>query len=239
MFLLGEIVQRVQSKYSRGVQSKDTRLTARHIYSALKTARSILLKQLYNKNQMVNQWAYQTLACVELIKAPVHECACVPVNGCVVLRSKFKIPKPVSGIDKHLIQSVASLDGTILFDESSFEIEKYNKGNKYTSTKPSYYFRNGYIYITTLKSLKVLALTGLFDDPVEATMFSSLCEGCPDCACKDVLEFEFPIDGDLVKPLIQIAEEELILIMKQMTEDKNQNASDDTSTSNLIHQPQP
>ena len=236
--VLGEIIQRVQSLYSRGLQSKDSGLTARHIYSAISTARSILLRQQYNKNQMTNQWSYQTLPCIELIKAPVHECPCIPSNGCMILRSKHKLPKPVSGIDKHLIQSITSLDGSIRFDETSFEIAKYmDKGNKYTNKRPDYYFRNEYIYVTVLKSLKVITLTGLFDDPVEAKQFPSYCPSdCVDCECADIMDMEYPIDGDLVRPLIQLANDELIIIMKQMTEDKKNNASDDTAMdTSMIH----
>lgn len=237
--LLGEIIQRVQSLYSRGVQSKNTRLTSRHTYSAISTARSILLRQQYNKNQSANQWSYQTLPCVELIKAPISECPCIPVNGCTILRTKSKIPKPISGLDKHLIQSVTSLDGKTRFDELRFEVVKYMIGNKYTSHRSYYYFRNEYLYLTVLTQLKTVAITGLFDDPVAAKMFPSFCDAdCPECQCFDIENLEYPIDGDLVRPLIQLANDELISIMKQIGEDKANNASDDTGTTGLIHQPQ-
>ena len=35
-----------------------------------------------------------------------------------------------------------------------------------------------------------------------------------------------------------MANEELIYLLKQMTEDKNPNAADDTASSGLIHRPQ-
>lgn len=236
--LLEEILQRVQSLYSRGVQSKDTRLTPRHIYSATSTARSILLKQQYNKKQITGRWSYQTLPCVELIKAPVHECPCVPSAGCMILRTKYKIPKPISGIDRHLIQAVTSLDGSVKFEETNFEIAKFaNKGNKYINDKPNYYPYNNYLYLTSIKALKAITVLGLFDDIIEAFQFPSLCtDGCIDCQCADIMDIEYPIDGDLVKPLIQIANDELIIIMKQMTEDKGNNASDDTGSGGMVHQ---
>ncbi len=70
---IGEAIQRVQSMYSKGVQSRSSRLSARHIYSALITARSILIKQQSNKNQKANQWTYQVLPCVELIKSTISD----------------------------------------------------------------------------------------------------------------------------------------------------------------------
>lgn len=236
--ILGEIIQRVQSAYSRGLQSKDTRLTARHIYSATSSGRATLLSQQYNKNQKVNQWSYQTLKCVELIKAPIHECPCIPSAGCMVLRSRFKIPQPISGIDKHLIQSVTSLDGSIRFDEGAYETSKYMDGNKYTAIKPDYYFRNEYLYVTTLKNLKVISVTGLFNDVVVAHQYSSFCPECDDCNCNDIMGMEYPMDGDLITALIQLAHQELIGLMKQMTEDRSNNAKDDTGTEGMVHQPQ-
>lgn len=236
--IIKEAIQRVQSMYSRGVQSDDSRLTPRHIYSALKSARSTLLRQRTNKNQKISQWSYQVLPCVELKKAAPYECSCVPSNGCMVLRSVNKIPAPIISLDDHLIQSVTSLDGSIRFDETTFENNKYSSGNKYTSNKPDYYVRNGYLYITSLKHLKGITLTGLFDDFIEAYQFPSMCASdCPECACKDATEYDIPIDGDLIDPLLKIADDELIIIVKQMNEDNTNNTSDDTAAKTMIHQP--
>jgi hypothetical protein len=236
--LIGEAIQRLQSMYSRGVQSKDSRLTSRHIYSALKTARSIVYRQRANSNQSISQWAYQTLPCVELISAPIHECPCVPTDGCKILRTKYKIPKFIQNISGVAIQSATTLDGGIYLDETKFESVKNNSGNKYTSKKPKRYFRNGYMYITINTKLKGITITGLFDDPIEAAQFPSICP-CEDCnPCKDIMELEFPIDMDLMDALLKIAREELILIFKQMGEDRNADASDDALTKGaMVHQP--
>ena len=40
-----EVISRIQSMYSKGTASDDTRLSARHIYSKMKTSRSFLLKR--------------------------------------------------------------------------------------------------------------------------------------------------------------------------------------------------
>ena len=233
----GEVIQRVQSLYSKGLQSNDSRLTSRHIYSALLTARSILIRQQANRNQKTSQWVYQTLPCIELQAAAIHECPCVPNNSCSFLRSKHKLPKPITGLEASLIQSVTSLDGSKVFDETTFETLKYNKGNKYTFNKPLYFIRNGYLYVTVLKVLGAVTVSGLFEDFVEAAQYPSLCGDCEDCACRDIMEIEFPIDGDLIRPLIQIANDEIINLMKQIPEDRSNNNTDDTSPGRMIHQP--
>jgi len=93
--LIKEIIQRIQSLYSKGVQSDDTRLTDRHIYNKMVTVRSKLVSQEAKKKQKINQWSYQTLSCVELIKAQPNECPCIAPPGCEILRSKYPIPKMV------------------------------------------------------------------------------------------------------------------------------------------------
>lgn len=236
MLTIGEAIQRVQSLYSKGVQSRDSRLTSRHIYSALITARSILIRQQSNKNQRINRWAYQVLPCVAVKAAPEHECKDCKPSECTVLRTVDKLPKLISDMDKMLFKSVTNLNGNISYDSDSFELVKYSTGNKYTALKPSYYLRNGYLYITVLKLVEVITIEGLFEDPIEVWQFPSTCP-CPDCACQSVTDLELPIDRDLLKPMIQIANEELIVLMKQMREDRLDNAIDDTNSGGMVHQP--
>ena len=225
---VGEIIQRVQSLYSRGVQSDDVRLEDRHIYNKMITVRSKLISQEAKKRQKINQWSYQTLNCIELIKAQAHECPCLPPIGCEILRSKYPIPKPLTDLNTHLIQSVTTLDGSIIFSEISWSEKKYKSSNKYTANKPDYYMRNNYLYITHKSGLKVITLTGLFDDPLEAEKFPSYCnEDCQDCFdCESMLEKEFPIDNDMIDTLIDMSKIELIEQFSQMTGDLTNNSSD-------------
>lgn len=235
---LEEAIQRVHSAYSQGVQSRNSRLTSRHIYSAIKSARTVLLKQQHSKNQRATQWAYQTLPCVELISVPQHECPCVPPSGCNVLRTKYQLPLPVNGLDSMLIQSVTSLDGSMGFDPTRFDTHRFMEGNKFTSKKPRLYIKNRYGFVTIKKLLAGLSVVGLFDDFLEATWFPSVCGTCEECECDNLMQYEFPLDGDAMRPLLQIAGEELIVMMKQLKEDKSNNASDDTTAAGkMIHQP--
>lgn len=222
-----ELIQRLSSLYSKGAPSDDTRLSKRHIYNKLLSVRSRLIFQKINKKQKINQWSYQTIPCIELIEAPIHECPCIP-SRCKILRSKYKLPKALSSLDRHIIQSVTTLDGQENLSETSFELEKYSKGNKYTSKKPHYYIRNEYLYITDMKALEVITLTGLFDDPLEVNNFPSFCPevNCSDCDCISFLDLEFPIDSDLIDPMIELSLKELIEIFSQMREDQTNDARD-------------
>lgn len=225
---IGEIIQRIQSIYSKGVQSDDSRLTARHIYNKMLTVRAKLIKQQANKKQKISQWNYQTLPCVELVKASAHECPCLPPIGCKILRTKHPIPKPITDLSKHLIQSVTSIDGSVVYSETSWVEKKYKNSNKYTANKPDYFIKDGYLYITHLKGAEVISIAGVFEDPIEVENFPSYCEndiGTYD-DCNSPLEKEFPIDNDMIDTLIEITTRELPMLFSQNIEDLTNDSKD-------------
>jgi len=92
---ISEAIQRIQSLYSLGVQSDDSRLKSRHVYNKMKTVRGRLLYEKANKKQYIANSNYQILNCVELIKAEVHECPCIPPLGCCIYKTKHPLPAPL------------------------------------------------------------------------------------------------------------------------------------------------
>jgi len=222
--LVKEIIQRVQSLYSKGVQSDDTRLSSRHIYSKLKSSRARLIKQKLDKNQIVSTWNTQVLNCVELEVAPAHECPCLPPVGCSILKSKYPLPKPVNSRNKELIEYVTSIDGSIIYAETTWNEKKYKKGNKYTKDKPDYYIRNGYLYLTHKSGPRVVTIGGVFEDPVEASDYSNYCDTVVDCV--NPLDLDFPIDEDQVDTLVEMTTKELIVVFTQMKEDLTNDSKD-------------
>lgn len=232
--IIEKIIQRVQSLYSKGVQSDDTRLATRHIYNTLLGLRSRLLVQKINKRQPVSQWVYQTLPCVELVKAQPHECPCLPMVGCVIMRTKEPLPQPITGLMQgHILQSVTSLDGSIIFSETTWEDKKYKKGSKYTANKPDFFIRNGYLYITTSKAPKAITITGIFQDPVDVYFYPGVCSqdcnekdgvGCLECTSP--LEMELPFENDMESTLVEMAAKELIESFNRNREDLSNNSRD-------------
>lgn len=221
-----EIIQRIQSLYSKGVDSDDTRLSSRHIYNKIKTVRARLISQEAKKKQKISAWNYQTISCIELIKVEAHECPCLPPLGCKILRSKFKLPSPLTGLSGDLIKSIHTIDRSIKIDEMSMTAMKYQKGNKYSKAKITYFIENEYLYISTPTTLKVIAMTALFEDPIEARKYQGLCE-CEDCdTCVDYLEEDFPIDNDLIDALIELSLNEIVVMFSQSIEDQTNNSAD-------------
>jgi hypothetical protein len=216
-----EIIQRVVNLYSRGTPTDESRLTPRHVYSKLLSSRSKLLSQMAHKKQFISQWNYQVLDCVELVKAKPYECDCFDV-GCSILRSKYQLPKPLTNLDRDLISSVSSIDGKMQFSEVQWNSLKYQKGNKYTNAKPYYILRNKYIFLFNIRGLKVISITGLFEDVTEAYNFPSFCpdkEEIVDCG-DNILNMEFPIDNDKIDTVVEMAVNELVGVFSQMKEDR-------------------
>jgi len=224
--LVGELIQRIQSLYSKGVQSDDSRLTSRHIYNKLVGVRSRLLSEELKVKQKLGIWNYQTLSCVELIKTPQHECVCLPPLGCMFLKTKYQLPKTFTGKDKPIIQAITTIDGNIIFSETTWLEKKYKQYNKYTSNKPDYYIKNNYLYITSNSELKIISITAVFEDPLSVYAFPSYCPSDIYDECESIFDKEFPIDSDKTDMLIEFSVQELMQLFNQNREDLTNNTID-------------
>lgn len=231
MILVGEVLQRIQSAYSKGVESKDSRLTDAHIYSAATSARTTLLRQRSNSKQYINHWAYQNLN-INLVPSSIHEVPNAP-KGAIILRGDVPLPQLVSDMNTELVDYFMTIDGETTISPDGFGTIKYAKGNKYTAESPRFFLKNSYLYITIFKQLKTASFSGIFQDPIEVQRL------CEDCECKSNYELNFFFDRDLLTPLAKIASEELVLLLAQISEDKTNNATDDTGVKgSMVHQNQ-
>lgn len=221
-----EAIDRVQALYSKGAASDDTRLSKRHIYSKLKSARALLLRREYNKYKKLSDRNIEYLECVRMIKAEPYECPCVPPTGFQILKSGCEIPRPISSTAGAHIASVTSLDGSYIFSPTTWEEKKYKAGNKYTSGTLDYFFKNGYLYITSRELIPAVTVAGIFEDSE-----SFNCDYCCDedlypKDCTSLLDKEFKVDAHLMEPIVQLAVEELINIFAKIPEDKENDSTD-------------
>lgn len=224
-----EVIQRIQSAYSKGVPSDDSRITKRHIYNKLLTTRALLLSREVNKKRKLSVWNYSTLPCVEIIEITSNEeCPCIPDVGCSVYRSKHKLPKPIVSLSSYMIKGVYSTDAqrSIKFTEVSVNQSKYTKGGKYSSNNNKYMLHNGYIYIISKTPPIAVSIDLLAEDIMEALNFVNYCNNNSiDCGDK-ILEKEFPIDGYLLEPLIQLTIDELVSGFTRSLQDTLNNSQD-------------
>lgn len=228
---VGTLISRIQSLYSKGVASDDSRLSDRHIYHTAISIRNKLIVEKRNKKQNINIFNYETIDCVEMTKASISECPCLPVTGCVFLRSKHKIPKILNDLDSLIISQVTDLNGNNVFAETTIQEKKYKKGSKYTSKKPDFFIHNEYLFLSVeiSKAPKVVLITAIFKDPEEVLKFKNICateKDCDDCGCNSMYDKEFKLDDDLYDPLIKMCVQELIQIFNQSREDISNDSKD-------------
>jgi len=228
MATVGNIIQRVQSLYSKGAQSNSSRLMSRHIYDKMSTVRALLFYNKINKRQFMSKWNYDILPCVELITVSENDCPCLPVPGCDILRTKHKLPKPMNSINGYVIDSVMSVNGQIIFNEVTYKSKLWKGGDKYTSAKPDWFIKDDYIYITSTRKLKAITIMGLFADPIAAANYPTKCgdmvedEGCP----VHPTEMDFPLDDEMVDALVQMTVQELAVGFVPGYEDRRNDSAD-------------
>lgn len=223
----GDIIERIQSLYSKGVSSDESRLSDRHVYNKILTVRMQLLSQQLKKKQRISDWNYTVIPCVELIKVPRTECDCLGNLGCDIYRTKFPIPRVMTDSNRHFIDYVMTIDNGARIEETTRQGVNYLKGNKYTGNKPKYLFENGYLYFPVNNSPGVVKIKLLAEDPLDAAKYPSICDDCQDCIdCISILDLDFPIDGDLVEPLIDIIINEIIGVFSGRKEDIQNDSAD-------------
>lgn len=223
--LVNEIIQRVQSLYSKGVASDDTRLSSRHIYNKLISARSLVLLQQSKKRQKISDWSYQILPCVEIIEVPVTDCPFIPDNTFKVKRTKYRLPKPITSIIAHNIEWVFSLDNNIKFDESNRLEILHSKGNRYTSKLSKYVPDDGYLYLFGKNLPEVIKVKMLCEDPAEAIDFKYNSKTIT--LCLTPLEMDFPIETGYIELIVEMCVKELIEIFRGQKEDIKQDSKSD------------
>lgn len=127
----------------------------------------------------------------------VDEADCPVSTDCTVLRTTAKIPIPLRS-------------GTTLFDyvgdpdkldgysySNPEEIVWLTKYNKYTSSRPRYFYVNGYIYIYNENSLEHINIRGLWPDQRQLNTFK-----CADKPCYTD-DDQWDVPADIINTMIQ------------------------------------
>lgn len=226
--ILGELLQRVQTLYSSRVPNNSRALSFRHIYNKVISVRSTLLSQKSKHKQKIGDWNYQTISCIEMIDVKLHECPCAPHAGCeTVKRSKHKIPKIMSDYNRNLIDYVMSIDGSKKYDFTNRSELLYAKGNKYTSNTSKYLLDKDYLYIYGNNIPKVVQLRALFENPIEAMEFVSMCPDEVGEECIDIFQMEFPLEASSIDTLVQLSIQELMLSYGQENRREQENSREE------------
>lgn len=164
--------------------------------------RAMFMRRDVEKNGLSYEF-YQSYI-VELIKVDKVDSCLIGVD-CTVLRTKFKIPKPVRFKDDVPFKYFGDIEGNNSFPYVEFEELKYTKSNKYTSKNIRHNYTNGYGYIFNNTKLKYVRIISACVNPEQV----NTCTSDGEYICYDD-DMEFPIADDMLQSIIDgIVNEEL------------------------------
>lgn len=225
--IVKEAIDRIQHEYSKGIQSDDSRLNNRLIYSNLLSVRAQIFTEQIQKKQKISEWAYTTIQCIKLVSAAIHDCPCIPSVGCGLWKTENKLPKPLASNTGYMIKYISRVDGLETYDLTSFEKRKYRTGNKYTSTKQEAFIYDDYLFIeipnSDVTDDKVISIVMASYDPIEAMLFGTYCSTD---TCLDYFNVDVRM-GQKENTIIEMTSVKLLNKYLQNTDDKRNDAIDE------------
>lgn len=221
---INEAISRLRVILKNGIASDDNTLSSRFLYSILKTLRTKRIRQKLDSYFYLSPFYYSTIQCLPLELGKFNDCPCF-TNDCYILRSKYEIPKIMSTRNKLAIKAVTNLNGKIL-SESSPTKEEYKKYTKTKKDELTYFIHNNYLFIKGSTTLKVVAVTAIFENPLDLSTINACdTEGNElDVCVYDPSKQDFPIDEDLFDDVENMALDKLVKVMIKMPEDNENNA---------------
>lgn len=203
--------------------SDDTIYSDEFLYSLLRDSRNTLLERENKKFTKDSEFHKQTI-CMPLIIDTYNDCECLPFEvKCKVLKSKYKLPKVLTGRNKELLR-ILTFDGN---SQIPFVLSTDLKNLKYTKTKKKgikYGITNNFLIVFNTLQLKGVLVEGIFEDPLELSKISFCDEEGNETQCYDLNTTDFPIKGSLSYPMYQLSLD-MLKIPLQIREDDTNNAN--------------
>lgn len=206
--------------------SKDSSYEDEFLYVLLNNANATFLKRKLDSYNKVSDWNWLSY-CVELEAGLAHDCSCVPV-GCKVLKTKYKIPKPLVFKNRQLLK-VFSLDGReMLF--TSEEMLKASRFDEIKSNQLMYSIYNQKIVIWNgnpeLLIPRAILVKTISVDPTEWSTVEMCNEnGNPaGNVCFDMDTSEYPMDEEYAVLVYETVLKQLGFSL-QLKEDRTNNAN--------------
>ena len=189
-----------------------------NIKFSVKYWRSMLIRRDVAQNGLSDEILQRIY--IDLIKVDKAD-ACDFTIGCdYILRSKYKVPKPIRLKTDTLFKMVGVFDlqnNQKPTTYTEFEEFRYTKFNRFTSNAIRYNYTNGYLYFFNNTLLKRAVIQSAFSDPSEV---NTACD--TECYNDDM---DFPCPDDMLQQIVDgILKNEFILKTKPLSEEVNINS---------------
>jgi hypothetical protein len=217
----------IRALLSKGIASKDTQYNISHIAHFLNVARALFTEQKADKYRFISEQSFQSL-CVPLEKGSLHNCCDITDTTCTLLKSKTKLPKFLNTRWGDFAK-VMTLSGEII-SKTTITQNRYSKYSLNRKTpKTGWFIHDGYLYILNNTNLDTVLLNSLFDNPSSVDELN--CASSQTTECKDIYDYTYPIDPDLIDPVYKRVLEYFSYSLNLPPKDIENNAKDDQVSS--------
>lgn len=189
MATLKEINYNIRNLIRGGILSDDERIAERQVDFIIHSVRALFIRQAADKYQYISASSYQTI-CLDLTIVDKSDCPEIQTD-CFILRSTDKLPNLIRSNRGLLYQEISAIDGSISFPLIATSRSKWRSFNKFTATSKVAFIKNGYLYILNDILQEKASISGIFENPIEASNTSS-CSQSTD---------EYPLSSDMVDGL--------------------------------------
>ena len=219
MSTVSQIIYKVRTLIKQ--HTDDSPYTDEFLYSLIKQETSVVMNQKAKKFYKISDWNYRCF-CVELELVNSHDCSCVPI-GCQVLRTKYKIPKPIVARNRPLLYLKTLGEKRIDIQPQNYiEMNKYDP-IKSKAIQATVY--NDYILVWNDTQLPLIVVCSV---PEDITLWSDI-QACgleEGVTCYDINNDEYLVDSELESLVIKKVLEFLAVplsIPEDFTNDSNEN----------------
>lgn len=216
--------------------SDDSEYTDRQFAFWIKTYRALAIRNEYNRNRSYDPSVIQDLGCLELEVADRADC-CEISDGCTVLRTKNKLPRPIELHHSQAITRVGDIDKlSISYNFVPYETAVYSGNGRYSKKEIFAFWMNDRVYIVS-KCKRNLLMThinvrGIFQDPEEVGKLYT----CNNEACY-TNDSEYPLNTYMwsyIKSMI--LEKELRVTQQTIVDGENNAKADNTNEASEVKQ---
>jgi len=191
---IGYTVSRVRNSM-KAVQ-EDAFVTDRYLYSVIIKYAKLFIKRQDNLNKLLRfRSFYRTLPCLELVEVDKIEACCGGItSGCIIMRTKEKIPTPFEGPAGPMFRTVSSIDGSQeIYATEPGTYTSMSKTTTFKYNKSKYYwYLNGHLYFPNIEWPSI-RIEGIWEDDINNLACDGKdCDG--DCTVKQEQETNIPDD---------------------------------------------
>lgn len=215
--------------------SDDSSVSSRFILYHLLRIRSYIIKEKWKARDYLSKFNLQTIPCIPLEEVDQAECPCTPMSGCTFLRTRMRIPVPITDF-----RSVTSIDGQITYTYVEWDKFKYKLQSRIRANQdaPYYTFKTHgdgtYLYVHNDIHKKYITTTAPFENPIDVQLFPSCDEDINrQIKCKRPLDLEFILDPNLFALMQELFLAKIYRLQNPVADNRSDDADDATQTNKM------